>query len=204
MNIDLLLTNQGDAGLVCDGEFESPVAGVLFDAEMRQLTLEHANMDTVELNIPVEDDMAEALLWATSVQVGVIAGGQIQDNRQVPLMLLNDPDGAPGQERPSRASNSVTAFERFLKAAVAGQPIHRDDLGDEKVSGSVVGGINRAVLDFAPHLARQRTLEATHDLKLNGPAPSAPGMGMGGGGGAPLRHRSVPQQQPRRTDEDED
>jgi len=209
VNIDLLLTQQGDAGLVCDGAFESPVAGVIFDAEMRQITLEHANLDTAELNIPVEDDIAQALLWATSVQVGVIEGGQIQDNRQVPLMLLNDPDAEPGYDKPSRASNSVTAFERFLKACVTGQPLHRDDLGDEDESGSVVGGMNRAVLQFAPHLARQRTLEASHDLKLHGPAPMAPGMGLGGGGGSatpPLRQRSAQQtHNPRRpTDEQDD
>lgn len=205
MNIDLLLTDRNDAGLVSDQEFESPVAGVMFDAELRQITLEHANMDTVELNIPVEDDIANALLWATSVQVGVIMHGQIQDNRQVPLLLLNDMDGMPGRDMPMRPSNSVMAFEHFLKSCVAGQPLHRDDLGNEDVSGSVVGGINRAVLQFAPHLARQRTLEASHDLNMGGPA--APGMGLGGGGGGanpPLRQRSARNQQPpQRRDDDE-
>lgn len=202
MNIDLLLTKNGDAGLVCDGAFESPVAGVIFDAEMRQITLEHANMDAVEMNIPVEDDIADALQWATAVQVGVIADGQIQDNRQVPLMLIGDPEIEPGRNRPARTSNSVTGFERFLKSCVAGQPLHRDDLGDENVSGSVVGGINRAVLQFAPHLARQRTLEASHDYKMSGPAPSVPGMG--GGGGGRFGTTQSRQQPPRRDDEKDD
>ena len=188
MNIDLLMTRQGDAGLVCDGAFESPVAGVMFDAETRQITLEYANLDTTDLNIPVEDDIADALLWAMSMQIGVIEEGQIQDNRQVPLMLLNDPDGMPGRDAPVKPTKSVTAFEAFLKACVTGQPLHRDDLGNEEISGSVVGGINRAVLDFAPHLARQKTLEASHDLNMGGPA--VPGMGMGGGGASPLRQRS--------------
>ncbi|MCB9989991.1 MAG: hypothetical protein H6867_01265 [Rhodospirillales bacterium] len=210
MNIDLLVTQQGDAGLVCDAGFDSPVAGVLFDAETREVTLEYANLETTHLNIPVEDDIAEMLLWAMSVQVGVIAQNQVQDNRQVPLMLLNDPDGMPGRELPMKASNSVVAFERFLKACVTGQPLHRDDLGNEDDSGSVMGGMNRAVLQFAPHLARQRTLEATHDLNMSGPA--APGMGMGGGGGGgapPLRQRSTGQgrtnpQQTRPTDKEDD
>lgn len=190
------MTAQGDAGLVCDEGFESPVAGVLFDAETRQITLEYVNLDTEELNIPVEDKAAEILLWATSVQVGVIAGGQIQDNRQVPLMLLNDPDGMPGRDLPVKPTASVSAFELFLQACVTGQPLHRADLGNEDEAGSVMGGINRAVLQFAPHLARQRALEASHNLNMGGPA--APGMNMGGGGGGarPLRARTTGQKNP--------
>ena len=180
MNIDLLVTQQGEAGLVSDQEFESPVAGIMFDNETRQLTIEFSNMDTAEMNIPVEDDISNALLWAASLQVGVILNNQVQDNRQVPLMLLNDPEGT-GMRMPVKSSNSVIAFENFLKSCVTGQPIHRDDLGDEDGTSSVVGGVNRAVLQFAPHLARQRSLEATHDLNMSG--PSAPGMGLGGGGG---------------------
>ncbi len=190
MNIDLLLTRQHDAGLVCDGAFDSPVAGVLFDAQTRQITLEYASLDTLDLNIPVEDDIAEALLYAMAIQIGVIENGQIEDNRQVPLMLLNDPDGMPGRDMPLKPSRSVSAFESFLKNCVTGQPLHREDLGNEDSSGSVMGGMNRAVLQFAPHLARQRTLEASHNLNMSG--PSAPGMGMGGGGGGmpPIRQRS--------------
>ncbi len=184
MNIDLLITQDGDIGLVCDAAFESAVAGAMFDAETRQLTLEHANLDTFDLNIPIEDDIADALIWTHILQVGVIAHDQVQDNQQVPLMLLNDPHGMEQGRPPMRPAKSVMAFERFLKACVAGQPVHRDDLGDEDIAGSVVGGLNRAVLQFAPHLARQRTLEASHDLNMSGPSgPSAPGMGLGGGGG---------------------
>lgn len=189
MNIDLLLTRQGDAGLICDTGFESPVAGVLFDAQMRQMTLEFANMDTADMNIPVEDDMTEALLWATAIQVGVVGDGKIQDSRRVPLMLLNDPDGMPGRDLPVKSSSSVRAFENFLKNCVAGQPLHRADLGNEGGAGSVVGGINRAVLEFAPHLARQRTLEASHDLNMGGPAAPGPKMGGGGSSPPPLRRR---------------
>ncbi len=204
MNIDLLLTKNGDAGLVCDGAFESPVAGVIFDAEMRQVTLEYANLETTEMNIPVEDGIAESLLWAFALQVGVIVDDKIQETRQVPLMHLNDPGGQAGYQKPARASSSVSMFERFLKDCSTGQPLHRDDLGDESVSGSVVGGVNRAVLQFAPQLARQKTLEATHDLKMAGPAPSGPGMGLGGRGGG----GAVPTQQhrpaaPRRTEEED-
>lgn len=205
MNIDLLLTEQQDAGLVSDNEFDSPVAGILFDAETRQLTMEFANLDTFDLNIPVEDEIADALLWATAVQVGVIKRGQIQDNRQVPLMLLNDPDGLPGQDMPMRPSNSVIAFEKFLKACITGQPIHRDDLGNDEANASVMGGMNRSVLQFAPHLARQRTLEASQNLNMSGPAgPSGPG-GMGGGGGVPpLRQRSSTSRQNQARPEDDD
>lgn len=192
MNIDILITKKGDAGLVCDRAFESPVAGVMFDVRTRLITLERADHESIDLNIPIEDEIAEALLMLAAVQFGVLADGKIQDNRQVPLMLLNDFEGFPAQARASRPMVSVTAFERFLKACVAGQPVHRDDLGDGDESGSVVGGLNRSVLEFAPHLARQKSLEATRSLDMSGPAPSAPAPGGMGGGGGGRRGGTVP------------
>jgi hypothetical protein len=187
MDIDLLITEKGQAGLVATGSgFESAPAGAMFDAETHSLTLEF-DEDSLELNIPVDSEFAPALLYAAAVQVGVIDKGVIQGSWQVPLMLINDPDNVrgPGRERPMRPSNSVLAFERFLQGAAAGQPVHRDDLGNELSAGSVMSGLNTAILQFAPNLARQRTMEAAPKPAPSGPSgPRGPG-GMGGGGGAP-------------------
>jgi hypothetical protein len=188
VDIDLLVTNEGDIGLVSDGNFAHPVAGILFDVQTHMMTLEFADMDSLDLNIPVGDDYIPSLIYAMALQVGIVEHGQVEDSRQVPLLLINDTVTRPGRERPMRLSKSVTAFERFMKACVAGQPVHRDDLGDEKMESVMAGaGMNKAVLQLAPHLARQRTLEAQPNHVPN----FAPGMGMGGGSGrsAPLRQR---------------
>lgn len=202
LDIDLLLTEKGQAGLVATKAFDSALAGALFDAETHSLTLEFRD-DTLELNIPVDTEFAPALLYATAVQVGVLEKGVIQSSWQVPLLLINDPESkAPGRERPMKPSNSALAFERFLQGAVAGQPVHRDDLGNEMSAGSVMSGINTQILQFAPALARQRTMEAAPKAAPQGPSgPSGPsGMG-GGGGGAPIRQRGPSQTRPPEDDE---
>ena len=192
MNIDLLMTEQGEPGLVCDGRFESAVMGVLFDAQTRALSIEFDDLTSFDTNIPVEETMAGHLLYAMAMQIGIIENGEIQDNRRVPLMLLNDPEGAPGRDAPVRPSRSVLAFENFLKRCVVAQPIHRDDLGDEATMDGVMSGLNKAVLQFAPHLARQRVMEISPHLAPQG--PSAPGLGPGGRASLP----TVRQRQPRK------
>jgi len=180
MNIDLLLTQRGESGFLCDEGFFNPVAGVMFDAESCQITLEFADMDSMDLNIPVDHDFVERLLYARSMQLGAIVDGQITSSRQIPIVLINDPHGGP-LAMPARGSNSVIGFERFLKACVAGQPVHRENLGDEATADSVMGGINTSVLQYAPQLARQRAMEAAPKVSLDlGPQMSGPG-GMGGG-----------------------
>lgn len=197
MDIDLLITAEGDAGLVSDGAFAHPVAGAMFDVQAHTVTLELADMESMELNIPVGSDYVPALLYAMAIQVGVVENGRIEESWQVPLMMINDPEARPGRERPVRRGSSVTAFERFVKGAVAGQPVHRDDLGNEASADSVMAGMNKAVLQFAPHLARQRTLEA----QPNHVPSFAPGLGMGGGSG---RGAAIPpRRRPATGDEEE-
>lgn len=198
MNIDLLWTDQKEPGLVSDGDFGHPVAGVMYDMESGQLTLEFGDADPLELNIPAASDAAESLSHTRQIQIGVIGRGMISENRQVPLMLLNDPFGGGNAGRfASPPRQSVTAFESFMKRCVSGQPVHRDDLGDDRHAGSVLGGVNPAVLQFAPHLARQKTMEASPHLAPQGPA--APGMAPGGGGGGGGMAATRRIQQPRRT-----
>lgn len=196
MNIDLLLTQAGEAGLVCDKALGSPVAGVMFDSDTGAMTIEFTDIDPLELNITVDDSYIETLYYATSIQVGAIVDGEIRESRQVPILLLNDPQANSDRARFAKPRTSVMAFERFLKGCIKGQPIHRDNLGDEEQAGSVMGGMSTAVLKFAPHLARQRTMEAAPHLAPKGPAP--PGLGLGGGGRGgggqvnPMRGRPPP------------
>ncbi len=187
MNIDLLFTGQGEAGLVSDAGFANAVAGVMYDARSGQLTLEFGDSDSIELNIPVEQEVGQSLMHSFEIQVGVIEKGMIAENRQVPLVLLHDPFGGgnPGQF-PMKPRNSVMAFESFMRRCVSGQPVHRDELGDESNTGTILGGVSPAVLQFAPHLARQRNFESAPTFHHT---PSAPGMGMGGKGGGNVMRR---------------
>ncbi len=172
MNIDLLLTDRHEAGLVCDQPWGGVVAGVMFDTDSGLLSIEFPDHDTLDLNIPVQESFIEPLTLSLTFHMGALVGEQIVESRQVPLLFLNDPSANVGFGRMARPRSSVLDFERFLKACIAGQPIHRDDLGDEDSTGSVIGGVNTALLKFAPNLARQRLMETAPHL-----APRAPGIG---------------------------
>lgn len=200
MNIDLLLTTKREAGLIADKPFASPVAGVMYDSQTGLITLEFADADALDLNIAIEHEIAQSLSYTHEIHVAVIERGQITDSRQVPLILLNDPFGTGHfAVKPRR---SVLALDNFMKRATSGQPVHREDLGNESAAGTVMGGVSGAVLQFAPQLARQRTMEAAP--RAPGPAPHlAPGLGpKGNSGGARMPPRQ--QQAPPPRDEDED
>jgi hypothetical protein len=206
VNIDLLQSKEGQMAIVGDRSFDSPVAGVMFDMQTGLMSLEFADDEPLDMNIPVEHDFGAHFDLMLDIYVGSIENGAITDARRVPVMLMNDPFGGGNTGRfavkPGRA---LGAFEAFLKKCVAGQPLHRDDLGDEGSAGGVMGGINPAVLQFSPQLARQRAIEAAHRAAPVA-APSAPGFGpkgMGGGGNSTVRRTPPPQQRPP-VDEDDD
>lgn len=184
MNVDLLLTLHGDAGLVCDTSFKSPVANVMLDVLAGIMSFEFADHDALELNIPVDQDYLGTLYYAEYLHLGIIEGGRIQEGRQIPIIHFNDPEEMPDSGlRPPKMGNSVLAFEHFMKNTNMGQPVHRADLGNENSLDGVMSGLNTAVLQFAPQLARQKSMEAAPKAAPQGPAgPSGPG-GMGGGGG---------------------
>lgn len=213
MNIDLLLSQNGQMGLVADALFKSAVAGVMFDTLTGILSLEFADTDSLEMNIPVEETFGRHLTQQLQIHVGVIVNDVVADNRQVPVLLFDDPfGGAHDGTFAMRPGRSVMAFESFLRRCASGQPLHRDDLGDEKSAGGVMGGLNPAVLQFSPQLARQRAMEAAPKAAPQ-IAPSAPGFGpkgMGGGGmgggGMSGGNRGTtipPQRPPQRRDDDE-
>lgn len=207
MNIDFLITDKNEAGLLCTGEMESLPAGIMLDVQSGELTLEFTDMSSLEMNIPLSPEIISRVKYTRpSVHFGLIADTQVDEAKQLPLMLINDQSKSRFRQQPRHSGkDSILAFEIFMKKCQAGQPVHRENLDDDEHTGSVMGGMSPAVLQLAPHLAQQRTMEAAPKMgpKMGmaprGPSgPSAPGLG-GGGSGAPY----IPQQNQFPTDDDE-
>jgi len=218
LNIDLFITPHGESGLLCDRPFGRVVAGVILDAQTREVTLEFSDMDdTLHLNIPVEEGHVEKMLLSHKVHVGVLENGMIAESLQLPLLYLNDPYGGQvGHGSPvGRPSPSIIGFEQFMKRVTLAQALHREDLGDEGGASSVLHGMDPRALELVPQLVRQRMLEAAP--RMSGPGPqqgysqglAGPGMkgpggasigGTGGNRGAGQIRRAPP---PRRNEEEE-
>lgn len=186
MNIDLLFTSDGEAGLISSENLVKKVAGITFDPESGILTFEYVDMDFLELNIPVEEEFNATLDHTAAVHVGAVKDGNIGQAYQVPFMLLNDPYRADAMTAGGQiTAQPLAAFGYFIQKAVFGQPVHRDDLGDESAMGCILGDASPASLQFAPHLARRHAMEVSPKAAPRGPAgPSGPGLG-GGGSGTP-------------------
>lgn len=198
MNIDLFHTGQSEAGIVCDGLFDTPVVGVILDAQTLALTLELGSGETFHLNIPVAENHREKLLFAHRMYVGFLEGKLLVDSVEVPLLYLNDPYGSEfGQTTPlSKAKRSVVAFEQFMKRCNFAQALHRDNLGDEDSARSILRGADPKALQYAPALLRQVQMNAVPALEA---APQMPGPG---GGGA-TRQMRVVQRPSTKTSEDD-
>ncbi len=185
MNIDLLLTEKGEAGLIAGENFIQKIAGVVLDTQTGLFTFEFADMDYMDLNIPVDPYYFQHLDLNPLIHIGAVVNGNIAQAYQAPLMFSDDPYRNQNA-KPKIPDNPLMAFGYFLKNCIAGQPVHREDLGDEEAMGCILGDASPASLQFAPHLARRHQLEAKPTI-----APvNAPGMGLGGsssggsGGGA--------------------
>ena len=192
MDIDLLFTESGEAGLICSENLVKKAIGLVFDAQSGILTLEFNDGDYMETNIPVEQEYHGALDTAAQIHIGAIKDGHIAQAYQIPLMFLDDPYRAEALHNVREARNPLQAFEFFVKNCVRGQPVHRDDLGDESNMGCILGDAVPSSLQFAPHLARRHALEAKPSAAPRGPGPSAPGLGSGGGGGYTTRTSGQP------------
>ena len=88
MDIDLLFTGEGEAGLIANGNFVKKAIGVVLDNKSGILTLEYADSDYMEFNIPVESDFFAALDANAHIHVGAIKNGNIAQAYQVPLMFF--------------------------------------------------------------------------------------------------------------------
>lgn len=182
INIDLLLTENGDIGLILDRSLADYITGVMYDATSYEFMLESAESVPLTLNIPVEVDYNAYVAENAVVHIAVLASGRVEDAQRVPLVVFDQSGIRQGEDDEdfSPAEQSVRAFENFLQAVVVGQPIHRADLDDDESSHFVVQGMNPFLVQFAPQLMRQRLLE-TAPLPPHAP----PGLG------APIRARSV-------------
>lgn len=183
MDIDLLFTAAGEAGLIADENMVNKAIGALFDPATGLMTLEFADMDYMELNIPVDTVFFETLDRCAQIHLGAIKNGHIAQAYQIPLMFADDPyRGEALKGLQGQTANPLQAFDRFVKRCTGGQPVHRSDLGDESRMGCVLGDASPAALQFAPHLARRHALEASPKLSpAGGPRFSGPGLGSGGG-----------------------
>lgn len=208
MNIDLFVTDHGEAGLIIDRPSDLLPAGVIYDAETNFMTLEFAqNAETMHLNIPVEDGHRDKLLFSPRIQVAMLEDGLVSNHMDVALLYLNDPYGSRFDDMAlatGRPQRSILRFEQFMKRCTFAQAIHREDFGDESSVGSVLQGVSPKSLQYTPQLAREMALQAGPRIQqqlgiVHAPGPKGPG-GMGGSTTRP--QRVIRKQPPKDTDED--
>ncbi|MCK5284683.1 MAG: hypothetical protein KAJ86_03760 [Alphaproteobacteria bacterium] len=188
MDIDLLFTRDGEAGLICSENLVTKAAGAVFDTQTGILTLEFTDMDFLEMNIPVDGEFFGNLDFCIQIHIGAIKNGNIAQAYQVPFMFLDDPYKGEAFKNIKQRTNPLVAFDHFVKACVSGQPVHREDLSDDTI-GCVLGDSVPSSLQFAPHLARKHTIEASPKTAPSAPGMSAPGLGGGGSSGHSTVHR---------------
>ncbi len=169
VNIDLFLNPHGEAGLLFDRLPLHAPAGAIYDAQTRDLTLEIAGgaTDPLHLNIGVEDSHNDLILLTQKIYVGALKDGRIGLSLEIPLYYLNDPYGSAFADNSDGFAprRSMTRFEQFMKRCSAAQPVHRADLGDEDMVGSVLRGMNPRALEFVPELLRHQLLEKNRHAK---------------------------------------
>jgi hypothetical protein len=139
MNIDLLFTPKGESGLICSENLIKKAIGILFDPQSGTMSIEYADADHMDLNIPVEDEFFERLDFCPHLHIGAVKDGKIAQAYQVPLMMLNDPYRGEMLRRAQPPDKPLAAFQYFIKSCVFGQPVHRDDAGDEDTLGCILG-----------------------------------------------------------------
>lgn len=179
MNIDLLVTQKGEVGLLSSENLVKKAIGVLFDPEQGFLSFEFADMDSMDLNIPVEGEFTPMLDSCPLIHFGAVKDGKIAQAYQIPLMFLNDPYRTQAYRSAKPSPKPLAAFSYFIRACTLGQPVHRDDAGDESTMGCILGDSLPSALQFAPHLARRHTMEVAPSAA---PHINAPGLGLGGSG----------------------
>lgn len=200
MDIDLFTSGHGECGLLCNTELPDLPAGVIFDAETMELTVEFIDFDPLHLNIPVEESLMGGILMAKHIYVAYLVNGHIQDTVMCPLLFLNDPYGGEFQNSGGlkTTARSLVMFQEFMKRCNFAQAAHRDRLENESASGSILQGKNPKTLEFAPQLIRQQQLEmgvrgpGGVDLGIAPPMPSGlTPMGPGGSRSGTTRRMPV-------------
>ena len=189
MNIDLFMTDQNEAALVCGGVFTRTLGGIILDAQTHEVTLEFTDGMTEHLNIPFQETHKEKLLFAHKMFVGCLESGFLTDTMEIPMMYLNDPYGGQfgNKSHMPKPAVTVTAFEQFMKRAKFAQALHRDNLGDEDTARSVLMGVDHRDLKYSPTLQRQIQINATPKVKASPQMPN-----LGGGSAATTQTKMPP------------
>jgi hypothetical protein len=90
--------------------------------------------------------------------------------------------------------SQIKQAEHWLKTVIMGQPLHREELGEEDESSGTLRGISPSVLELAPQLKRDLAQELQNAPKVDlGPRISTPGMSPGGNmtsGPSSMRNRT--------------
>jgi hypothetical protein len=76
--------------------------------------------------------------------------------------------------------SEIQRAEHWLKTVVGGQPLNRDDLGEEDSSNGTLRGISPTVLKLAPQLQQTMQQELINAPRFDGPQIGVPGMSPGG------------------------
>jgi len=181
MNIDLLVTQKGEAGLLGSQNLISKAIAAVLDPSDGSLSIEFEQIDSMELNIPIESEFFELLDATPLLHVGSVVDGKIGQAYQTPLMILNDPYRMQILQQARPPEKPLAAFYYFVKDCVLGQPVHRDDMGDEDTSGCILGDTAPSSLEFAPQLTRRYSMELQN---IHAPDINVPGLGLGSGGSA--------------------
>ncbi len=184
MDIDLLITPQGQAGLLSNKNLVKKAVGIIFDTDSGVLSLEFADMDHLNLNIPVEEEFFTILDNSPQIHIGSVHEGRIAQAYQVPLMFLDDPYRAEAFENVALPEKPLAAFYYFVKNCVLGQPVHRLDAGNEDSLGCILGNRVPASLEFARHLARRHGMEIGHEKAVKQPNTLSMGLGINSSSGA--------------------
>ena len=218
MNIDLFTSAHSECGLLCNQAFDNMPAGLIFDAETADITVEFLEDTPLHMNVPVQEELFDPLLATKVIHIGFLIDNEITDTVSVPLYILNDPYGGEfSNVAISRPIRSILAFEQFMKRCAYAQALHRDNLGDEMDSFSILGDNDPKNLQFAAALTRQRQMEL-QGPQFAGPnmgpslgpnlGPAAPGLGSAamtprGPGGIPSSSATSVQRTTRRRDDEE-
>ncbi len=184
MNIDLLFSNESEAGLICSENLVKKAIGILFDNTTGMMNVEFADMDQLEFNIPIDEDLWQYLDLNNTIYIGSVIKGNIAQAYQIPLLFLDDPYRGDKLGAIKQQKRPLVAFNSFVTRCTIGQPVHRDDLDNDTASSCVLGDASPSSLQFAPHLARQHAIEARPAAAPSAPGFSTPGLGGSTSGGS--------------------
>ncbi len=181
MNIDLLVTQKGEVGLLCSKNLIGRASATILDPSNGMLVVEFATMDSMGLNIPIESEFFDLLDNSPFLHVGSVVDGKIGQAYQVPLMILNDPYRMQLLGHAKPPEKPLSAFRYFAQNCVLGQPVHRDDMGDESTSGGILGDTSPSSLEFAQQLTKRHSMELQN---IQVQEMNVPGLGLGSSGNA--------------------